>query len=428
MKSVIWKNQLTCPKLHRVVGRSRRLLGIVAGLGVFVTALAAHADVVTDWNEFAWRLTASMPPPVHGRIVATMHAAIFDAVNAIDHRFATYAVDVKASDGASVDAAAAEAAREVLVRMLPLRQPEIDDALAASLAKIPSGPGKSGGQALGQQVADRIVALRSADGMSAKVTYSFGSGPGAYQPTPPMNQPPVVPQFRFVRPFVLKDAQQIELPGPPPLTGRDYARDVNEIKDVGGRISSKRDAEQTAVAVFWAASEFLPWNAVARAAARQHARAVVENARLFALLNMTMEDALIVAFEGKYRFNAWRPVTAIHEAASMHNADVSADPAWQPLLVTPPHQEYPCAHCITSAAAETVLRSFYGDDKVDAIVVLPDLGVLQHYRSFSEITREVKNARVWGGIHFRSSTEHGEAAGRQIGAYVMATALQAAQR
>lgn len=389
-----------------------------------LVAPAAFADVVTDWNETAWRLTGAMPPPVHGRIVSTMHAAVFDAVNSLEHRYAAYAIDVQAPIGTSADASAASAAHGVLVRMLPQRQVELDAALAASLAKIPEGDGKTAGQALGKDVAERMVALRSSDGMGGKASYSFGSGPGVYQATPPMNQAPVLPQFRMVRPFLLKDVKQIELPGPPPLTSSIYARDLNEIKAVGGRISRKRSGEQTAVAIFWAASEFLPWNAVARAAAQAHPGPLADNARLFALLNMAMEDALIVAFESKYRFNAWRPITAIRNATSTNNLAVSADPSWEPLLVTPPHQEYPCAHCITSGAAETVLRAFYGNDKVDASVVLPDLGVLQHYRSFSEITREVENARVWGGIHYRTSAEHGTAAGRKIGEYALKSRLQ----
>jgi hypothetical protein len=389
----------------------------------FGFAESAQADVVADWHQIAISATAG-PPPVEARALAIVHAAIFDAVNSIEHRYKPYAVDMRAPSGASGEAAAAAAAHGILVRLNPAQQPAIDAALASSLAKLPDGPGKSEGVALGREVAEKLFALRAGDGANAKRDYAFAAaGPGIYQPTLPMNAPPVLPQWRYVKPFLIMSATQFEMAGPPAPDSAHFARDLAEVKRLGGKASGERSNEETAIAIHWAGSEVPPFNAVARAAAAAHRLTRVESARLFALLNMSMADSLIVGFEAKYRFNSWRPITAIRNAPAGNEMPVT-DSQWEPLLVTPPHQEYPCAHCLTAGAAIAVLEHVVGSDAIDASYVYPPLGVMRHWISLAALQKEVGDARVWGGIHFRTAVEHGTATGRMIAEYGLKNHIQ----
>lgn len=280
---------------------------------------------------------------------------------------------------------------------------------------------------MGREVAEKLFALRKSDGWDGKASYSFGSGSGVYQATPPMNAQPVLPHWRNVKPFMLKSATQFEFAGPPNPASAAFAKDFNEVKALGARTSAQRTNEQTAVAIHWAGSEIPPMNAVARAASTARGLNVADNARLFAYLNMAMADALIASFETKYAFNAWRPVTAIRNAATAGNGGIQADAAWEPMMVTPPHPEYPSAHSIAVGAAEVVLQRFFGD-KVSASYVYPPLGVLRRWEGLSQISKEVEDARVWGGIHFRTAVEHGTQVGRKIGEYALKAHLQPVNR
>jgi len=387
---------------------------------------AARADVVTDWNQIALRATdaAGMGPPVQARVMAIVHAAIYDAVNAIDRRHAVYAVAATAPPDASIDGAAAAAAHGALARLLPPQQAAMDAALATSLAQVPEGRAKTDGIQVGREVAEKLAALRRSDGWDAKRDYAFATSAGAYQATAPMNAQPVLPHWRSVKPFILQSASQFEFAGPPQLTGAAFARDFNEVRALGGRTSVQRTNEQTAIAIHWAGSEIPPLNAIARAASTARGLNVAENARLFAYLNLAMADALIAVFDAKYKFDTWRPMTAIRHPAAMGNAQIQGDPAWEPLLVTPPHQEYPSAHCAAAGAAEVVLQQYFDTDKVSASYVYPPLGVLRRWDSFAKISKEVEDSRVWAGIHFRTSVEHGSQVGRKIGAYAVKAHLQ----
>jgi hypothetical protein len=386
----------------------------------------ARADAVTDWNAIAIRATeaAGAPVPVQTRAMSLVHAAIFDAVNAIERKYSPYAVDVRPTQGASAEAAAMAAAHGVLERMYPLQKPVHDAALAAALAKMPENADRANGVRLGQEVADKIMALRKDDGASAQAAYQFASGAGIYQATPPMNANPVLPHWRNVRPFVITGSKQFAWQGPPALGSAAFARDFNEVKRVGGRASTERTNEQTAVAIHWAGSEVPPFNAVARAAAAAKGLSLTDSARLFALMNMAMADSLVAGFEAKYAVNSWRPVTAIRNAGLAANAGIAADPAWEPLLVTPPHPEYPSAHSLGAGAAVAVLQHVFEGDRLATSYVYPPLGVALRWGSFSQIVKEVEDARVWGGIHYRYSVEHGTQVGRQVGDYVVRNAMR----
>ena len=393
---------------------------------VLGTAFGARADAVTDWNQNAIRATeiAGAPVPVQTRVMSIVHAAIFDAVNAVERKYSVYAIDVRAAPGASAEAAAAAAAHGVLERLYPPQKLITDAALAASLGRVPDGPAKAEGMRLGKEVAVQLFDLRKDDGSSAQQAYSFGSGAGVYQATPPMNANPVLPQWRSVKPFVMASAKQFAFAGPPAPTSAAFAKDFDEVKRLGSRTSTERTNEQTAIAIHWAGSEVPPFNAVARAAAAAKGLSLVDTARLFAFLNMSMADTLIAGFEAKYAFNYWRPVTAIRNAGLANNAAISADRAWDPLLVTPPHQEYPSAHCLGAGAAVAVLQQIFEGDKLSTSYVYPPLGVVARWESFSQIAKEVEDARVWGGIHYRTAVEHGTQIGRQVAEFALKTRMQ----
>jgi hypothetical protein len=403
----------------------------VCGL-TLVAAFAspARADAVTDWNQVAVRATeiAGAPVPVQTRTMSIVHAAIFDAVNAVDRKYTPYVVGLRAPE-ASAEVAAAAAAHGILVRLYPPQKLITDAALTATLAKIPDGPPKENGLRIGQEVAEKVFAARKDDGASAQASYAFSSGPGVYQATPPMNIDPILPQWRSVAPFLMtpftmNSPKQFPFTGPPDVTSAAFAKEFDETKRLGARLSTERTTEQTAIAIHWAGSEVPPFNAIARTVSAAKNLSLIDNARLFALLNMAMADSLIAGFEAKYGYNFWRPVTAIRNAALAKNPALTADANWEPLLVSPPHQEYPSAHCLGAGAAVAVLQAVFGGDSLTASYVYPPLGVVRRWTGFSQIATEVENARIWGGIHYRSAVEHGTAVGRQIGEYAVKSAMQ----
>lgn len=386
-----------------------------------VCAAPARADVVTDWNLVALNATASPPNSIlQSRSLAIVHGAIHDAVRAVERDGPAYAVEIDAPGGTPIDAVVAAAAHAALERLAPHAKAVLDAALADTLAKVPDGPGKQHGVMLGARIGERSVALRAADGAAAKVAFTPKSGEAQWAPTPPQALPAILPQWGAVAPFVLREA--IEWKGPPAPGSAAFARDYQEVKTVGARASSTRSADQTAAAVFWTVQTAVPWHAVARAVSAAKGLSVADNARLFAMLAMATADSQIVAFAEKYRHPHWRPVTAIRAGVAARDGlpALERDVAWEPLLGTPPHPEYPSAHAIFSGAAEVVLRHWLGGDDVEVSATHPPLfGVTRSWRKLSQITAEVEDARVWGGIHFRSADRDGTEAGRKIGAIVV---------
>jgi hypothetical protein len=399
-----------------------RILAISALATVCLLPVArAQADTVTDWNVIALNATAVPPNAIlQSRSLAIVHGAIYDAVCAVDRKSGVYAVNLEAPAGTLVEAAVAAAAHGTLVRLAPAQQPMLDAALNVSLSNIPDGPGKIAGIALGGQIAEKIVALRSSDGADAKVTFTPKASAGLYQLTPPQSLPAILSQWGAVTPFVLRSRTGLDLKGAPAITTAQFARDFEEVKSVGARNSTTRTADQTAAAIFWTVQTAVPWHAAARAASSAKRLSLSENARLFALLTMASADSQIIAFEEKYQRPHWRPITAIRAATDLGIPALKGDAGWEPLLVTPPHPEYPSAHAIFSGAAEAVLRGFFGSDEINVSVTAPGpFGVTRTYRQFSELTAEVDNARVWGGIHFRSADVDGTEIGRKIGEIVL---------
>jgi hypothetical protein len=385
---------------------------------------AVRADVILDWNEIALKtiVAVGQRPPDQSRSMALAHVAMFNAVNAIDRRYAPYRFDARAPAGASGEAAAAAAARGVLIKLVPAQQAAIDKALAASLAAVPEGAGKNAGIALGERAAEAILADRAGDGTDAPDTYRPYTSPGVYVPT----ALPLSSEWPKVKPFVMASPTQFR-PGPPPaLSSPVWERDYKEIKAVGGRASATRTPEQTEVGRFWALTGPASWNPVVRQLAATKPLGLVENARLFALVYLAATDSFIAVFDAKYAYNLWRPITAIRNGDLEGNGGMERDPAWQPLINTPMHPEYPCAHCISSASVGAVLESQFGTGQVPQVAMTSPTapGVTRKWVRIADYVSEVSNARVWSGVHYRNSAEVAEAMGRKIGALTVQDALK----
>ncbi|HYU40876.1 MAG TPA: vanadium-dependent haloperoxidase [Vicinamibacteria bacterium] len=401
-------------------------MGAVGLLALISLPGPVRADVVTDWNLTT--LQAAVAAGVNQRqqrVAAMVHAAMHDAVNSVAPQYEAYAVQVSPSGEASIEAAAVQAAYGVLIRLLPGQAAMLDAARSASLSQIPEGPVKEEGLAVGEAVAGQIVALRSTDGSDVQGTYTFGSGPGEYQRTPPTFGNPSIPAWRFVTPFVLNRGDQFRAEGPPRLDSDEWAADFNEVKRLGSVDSAARTAEQTEIALCGAEPALPMWNRVARSVTAQRQTGLVENARLFALLNLAMVDATIACWDSKYTYRFWRPVTAIPLADTDGNDATEADPAWTPLRTTPLHPEYPSAHACFSGAAAEVLTSFFGKDTAfsTATSTCP-AGVVRTYDGFQALADEIGDSRIYIGYHFRSAIRHGANLGRQVGHWTSHRFLQ----
>jgi hypothetical protein len=384
------------------------------------------ADAVLDWNELgvAAVLAARQSPPESARSMAMMHLAMFDAVNAIERRYAPYGTELRAPAGASANAAAASAARAVLAKLFPEQRETLEKAYAASLKQISGERGIEAGAALGEQAANDCIAMRVNDGVGAANLYRPLTAPGVYVPT----VLPVSHDWREVKPWVMKQPSQFRPEPPPALTSALWVRDYNEIKEVGAKNSQKRTPEQTEVARFWTAVGVATWNPVVRSLATAQPRRLVDNARLFALANMAASDAFVAVFDGKYAFNFWRPVTAIRNGEADGNDATAPDPAWLPFVDTPMHPEYPCAHCISAGAVAAVLEAEFGTGRVSAISMTSATapGITHRWERIADYVKEINNARIWGGIHYRNTTEVGERMGREIGRLAATSLMQPA--
>ena len=386
-------------------------------------APTAEADVVTDWNSAALDAIRSgrTPPPAASRALAMLHAAIYDAVNGITRTHETYRVESAVPRSASLESAAAAAAHTVLVAVFPADADVFDALYVTSLAPIRDGPQKNAGVSWGERVGTDIVRWRHNDNSAVTIAPPSDNGTGSWQPTPPAYMPYLLPQWAFVEPFAIPASSYVRPAGPPAVTSTRYAADYNEVKAFGAAVGSSRTPAQDEIALFWAdgaGTETPPghWNTIAQGVARQSGNTLEQNARLFALLNIAMADAAIAAWDAKYVFDNWRPVTAIRNGDSDGNAGTAADPTWSSFIVTPPFPDYLSGHSTFSAAAATVLALFYGSDAVAFTTgsdVLP--GVSHSFTSFSAAASEAAVSRLLAGIHFRSAIEDGLTAGVEIG-------------
>jgi len=383
---------------------------------------------VLQWNRALLvivRTPGAQPATIHPtRSFAIMHAAIYDAVNAIDKTHKSYFVNLRGvSQSASQDAAAAAAAHEVLVGLYPQFQAMLDAELQQSLAQIPDGAHKADGIILGQIAADGILALRSNDGSNAPpIPYVFGSAPGDYQSTPPnFPQQPQFTHWSHVTPFALERADQFR-PGPPPdLTSEPYATVFNQVKSLGIANSTAATADQALTARFWNGAIQNYWNEITQTVAMERNLTTAQSARLFALLNLTFADGVIAFYDAKYVYNFWRPVTAIRAADTDNNPETLADPNWLPQSTnTAPDPSYPGAHAVISAAGASVLISFFDSDHFDLTVTSEVLaGVTRSFTRLSAAEEEATLSRIFAGQHFRSDLTTGQRLGRNVADFVV---------
>jgi hypothetical protein len=401
---------------------------LLVALTTWFAPLAARADAVSDWNTIA--ITAAVTNagrPAAAPIIdlAYVHAAIYDAVNAIDGRHSVYAVTPATRPaGASPEAATAAAAHATLLGLFPTQQPYLDGVYATYLASIPDGPAKVLGIAVGSEVAAAFLVTRSGDGRNAVVPYVFGSGPGVYQLTPGANPAvtPLVPWVAKMVPFTLESPSQFRAPGPPDLSSAQWAEDFNETKAYGALNGSLRTPEQTEIGQFYLENPGIQASRNIRGIAAAQGLSLADSARYFAQTYLTAADALITCWDSKFYFNFWRPVTAIRAGDTDGNDATEADPTWAPLGTTPGHPEYPAAHgCLTGAIA-FVAADFFGTKNLGITFTstsVPGVPLAEHqFTNTQGIVREITNARIYGGMHYRTSAEHGIGIARNVSRFV----------
>ena len=388
---------------------------------------SSERRAVADWSLIAQNVIAARRFPGEAAVfMGIVHAAIYDVVVAIEGGYRPYAITPTVPPNTSLEAAVATAVHRVLVARFGDQQSTLDaleDAYDAYLDGIPDGEAKTNGKAVGEEVGLGMVALRTNDGLDDPVPYvQPPPGPGVYEPTAPA--PPVGTRLPRVLPLALESASQFRPNGPPALTSGEYAKDFNEVKDLGRFDSSVRSADQTALALFWTDSDIPQWNRNLLRLAEARDLTAIETARMLAMAHVAGGDAMIGCFDAKYHYLSWRPLHAIRRADTDDNHLTAADPAWQPLRNTPNHPEYPSAHaCHTTAIAEA-LESFFGPGRTSFSLDSLVTGEARYYDRFKDAVEEVNNARVWAGFHFRYADEDGSKLGRKVARFVVTRFFQ----
>ena len=381
---------------------------------------------VTSWDTVGIQAfsAAALTPAEGHTIFAYVAIAVYDSVMAIEGGYQPFAVDVAAPEGASPQAAVAAAAHLILAHYLPAQAPTIiDPAYAASLASIPASQAKMNGINVGESVAQLLIAQRSGDGFRAPVTYTPPDPPipGVWIPT--AATPPIGPYLGLMQPFSLDSADQFRPGGPPALDTKKWARDYNEVMEIGSSTSTTRTSDQTLAARFWAEPPVQQARASFRKLVLDHGLDVVEASRFMAMVSVTYADALIACFDAKYHYAFWRPITAIRAGHTDGNEATVGDPTWSTFLAaTPNHPEYPSAHACITPAGGLVIARFLGTPKIDFTV--PSVSVTslgdRLFARAKDLEYEVADARIWGGIHFRSAVEDGVEIGKKVAHHVLA--------
>ena len=433
-------NQALPPRTEGPVGRGwspkmnarirRFALPLMATL-ILCSAGEARADVVTEWNAIMQAVVTTAPsnPNFQTRWGAIVQLAVYEAVNSITGDYEPYlGMTVDAPEGASIDAAVIVAAYDTLVGLRPtvtvVNGVELVAVRDAALAAIPDGDAKQDGIAVGQAAAADVLALRVDDGSDIPATYEEPPAPGVFQPLP--GQTPFLPGWGLVTPFALVDGSQFRLPPPPQLHTKKYADDYNEVKLLGRIDSPFRPQDRTDVARLYAvASPVQIWNSAARQVSAAQGLTRSQNARLFARLGMAMADAAFACWDTKYHYNFWRPQAAIRGGDTDGNQLTERDPDWLPLISTPAHPSYASGHATVSGAAATVLRGAFGKDGIAVTMSHPSLpGIVINYTAWEQITDDIDDARIYGGIHFRFDQEFGAKQGHAVGIFVVENYLR----
>jgi membrane-associated phospholipid phosphatase len=390
-----------------------------------VAVTPGSGQPAVDWNHELITILGTpgaQPATVHPtRSFAILQAAEYDAVTSITHAARPYLFSVPAPRGARPDAAADQAAHDVLTALYPSQAAGIDQMLATELAAIPGSQGKQQGIKVGATVAKRLVSLRSTDGSAATPPpFVPGTKPGDYRPTPPNFPAPVFTSWGSVRPFVLDSGRQFRPAPPPAITSRAYARALNQVESLGQDTSTTRTAGETTQAQFWGAAPIWNvWNEVAQKLAVSRHASLQRTVTVFANLDLALADATIGLYEAKYHYLVWRPVTAIQLGNTIGNPGITGNPAWNPLAVTAPDPSYPGAHATISQAAATVLSAFYGDDLHLIVSSDGDPGVTRSFGSFQTAANEATLSRIFAGQHTMIDLVAGQHLGRQVAEFVL---------
>jgi hypothetical protein len=390
-----------------------------------VSSSVSAQNPVTDWNNIAItsalaasQVTAPGSSAQAGSILylAYVHLAIYDAVNAIDHRFQSYGGDISAPADASKEAAAIEAAYRMLINLFPDLTSSLTMQYNGALGVIPNGAPKTDGMQVGHAAATLIIALRAGDGRGATIPYSFPSVPtaGVWIKTPPAFLAPAIPWLSRVVPLTMSSPSEFRPDPPPSLTSSEWADDYNQVKALGAVNSTVRTTDQTQTALFWTDHVGSQYSRAFRALAVAHNLDISDTARLFATLYTTGADAAIGCWDAKYHYSFWRPVTAIPNGDIDGNPDTVPDPLWLPLLATPNHPEYPSAHsCLTGSFANT-LKNFFGNPNVTVVVSSSVTGTTRTFTSTKDWEKEVEYARIYAGFHYHNSVVQGVGLGKKV--------------
>jgi hypothetical protein len=432
----------------KIRNRGIKSIGALLSGGLALVALAspqiALADAVTDWNAIASRAivtTAGQPPPVSALSFAMVQGAVYDAVNAIDRGHKPYLVQPSANPTDSKEAAAATAAFGVLAELFPAQVVALQGQYESYIAGLPDTPpgSKAAGIAIGVAAAAAMLAAREDDGRFGPPPALYPPAPGVWRPTPPNFANDPAPWVGNVQPFLVPSAEMLRTDGPNALTSDAYVEDFNEIKDLGSLTSTTRTADETDAAIFWQDHLHGFMNRLIRNLVASQGLDIADNARLFAMANMAAADAAIGCWNDKYYWQFWRPITAIREADTDGNPATAADAAWLPLfhpvtpvltpppLVTPPFPDHPSGHACGTSAFMHTLQGFFGTDKIAFSAFSNKSGTTRSFDRFSDVLKEVIDARVWGGIHFRTADTQGSVLGKKVAHYLEKNYFQPVQ-
>jgi hypothetical protein len=387
------------------------------------TSACTHADgaAVVEWNAVASQVIgtdAGLPAPLMSVGISYVQSAVYNAVAGVEGGRPLYLWNVRGPKCASTDAAAASAARTVLLRYFPGSAAHVDSAYGAALATIPSGPAKVDGIAFGERAAQHIIDLRVGDGWQVPVAVTLTPQPGVWRPTPPAFAPFLAPWLATMKPFLVSRADQFRPSGPPKLTSGRYARDLREVADVGSATSTTRTAEQTEIALFFGGNLTAQLQAGYRDHISRHHLDAGEAALYLAVGNLTQSDAVISSWDTKLHYSFWRPVTAIRLADTDGNAGTTADPGWTSPLPAPPFPDYVSAHTVVMGAVTQALRSLEDTSSLDLNLPSSVTGTIRHNETGAQLRAEGIGARIWAGIHFRTSDEVGDRMGARLGSWI----------
>ena len=407
-----------------------------AVLAVMAAPATARGDAVAQWNINSTNAILAANPTAHASTLsfAMVQGAVYDAVNGIVGGYTPYLVKPAVSPLSSTDAAVATAAYRVLLAVVPSSQTAALATLAAqyaaALAAIPNGPAKTGGIDAGEIAAAAMLAARANDGRNPTTPFPFvfGTTAGVWRVSPPLTTSDPAAWVGNVRTFLVPSAEMLRSDGPNPLNSRAYAKDFREVKWLGSLSSTRRTEDQTNAAIFWQSQPLGIYGGVMRSLSARFGLTTAENARLFAMVSLAAADGAIGCWNDKYYWNFWRPFDAIHLAATDGNRATKADPSWKPLfdpatvttppLATPNFPEHPSGHGCVSGAVLNTMRAFFGTDKIafDAVSTrFPGTPAqTRHFDTFSHALKEIIDARVWGGIHFRTADTQGAVIGKKV--------------